>query len=54
MRSRGIVNEISNLATPRCDYIVQDLKSILEKIIPHFDNYPLLNLKKIMFVLKSL
>lgn len=36
----------SNLATPRCDFIVQDTASILDKIIPHFDKYPLLNLKQ--------
>lgn len=42
----GIVNVRSNLATPRCDYIVQDVKSILDNIIPHFHNYPLLNLKQ--------
>lgn len=38
----GVVNLRSNLATPRCDFIVQDTSSLLEKIIPHFDNYPLL------------
>lgn len=42
----GIVNVSPNLATPRCDYIVQDVKSILDNIIPHFNNYPLLNLKQ--------
>jgi hypothetical protein len=40
----------SNLATPRCDYIVQDAISLLEKIIPHFDSYPLSNLKQKDFV----
>lgn len=42
----GSVNVRSNTATPRCDYIVQDATSILEKILPHFDTYPLLNLKQ--------
>lgn len=42
----GIVHLRSNLATPRCDFIVQDVSSLLDKIIPHFDLYPLLNLKQ--------
>lgn len=42
----GSVNVRSNTATPRCDYFVQDTISILEKILPHFDTYPLLNLKQ--------
>jgi hypothetical protein len=29
-----------------CDYIVQDTTNLLEKIIPHFDSYPVLNLKQ--------
>lgn len=40
----GIVHLRSNSATPRCDFIVQDVSSLLDKIIPHFDLYPLLNL----------
>jgi hypothetical protein len=50
----------SNSATPRCDFIAQDVtsvfffvvtpykkkKKVLGKIIPHFDLYPLLNLKQ--------
>jgi LAGLIDADG endonuclease len=42
----GVVHIRSNPATPRCDFLVQDANSILEKIIPHFDSYPLLNLKQ--------
>ena len=42
----GLVNLRSNLSTPRCDYIVQDVTCLLKKIIPHFDLYPLLNLKQ--------
>lgn len=47
----GIVHLRSNLAThcpkgARCDFIVQDVSSLLDKIIPHFDLYPLLNLKQ--------
>ncbi len=41
----GVVNLRSNLSTPRCDFIVQDITSLL-KIIPHFDLYPLLNIKQ--------
>jgi hypothetical protein len=42
----GSVNLRSNTATPRCDFIVQDTTSLLEKILPHFDTYPLWNLKQ--------
>jgi hypothetical protein len=47
----GVVHLRSNLATPSpsmgwCDFIVQDVSSLLDKIIPHFDLYPLLNLKQ--------
>lgn len=42
----GSVNVRSNIATPRCDFIIQDATSLLEKILPHFDTYPLLNLKQ--------
>lgn len=40
----GSVNKRSN--TLRCDYIVQDTLNLMEKILPHFDKYPLLNLKQ--------
>ena len=36
----GVVHLRSNSATPRCDFIVQDATSLLNKIIPHFDLYP--------------
>ena len=42
----GYVNERSNTTTLRCDYIVQDTNDLMEKIIPHFNKYPLLNLKQ--------
>jgi hypothetical protein len=42
----GVVHLRSNLVTPRCDFIVQDTTSLLGKIIPHFDQYPILNLKQ--------
>lgn len=41
----GVVHLRSDLGTPRCDFIVQDTTSLLGKIIPHFDQYPILNLK---------
>ncbi len=41
----GVVNLRSNLSTPRCDFLVQDTSFIFENIIPHFEDYPLLNLK---------
>jgi hypothetical protein len=46
----GVVHVRSNLATPRCDYIVQDASSLVEKIIPHFESYPVSNLKQKDFV----
>lgn len=42
----GVVNLRSNLSIARCDFLVQDRNSLLEKVIPHFDKYPLLNLKQ--------
>jgi hypothetical protein len=42
----GVVHSRTNLATPRCDFIVQDTTTLLEKIIPHFDLHPILNLKQ--------
>lgn len=36
----------SNISTPRCDFIVQETSFLLDKIICHFDLYPLLNLKQ--------
>lgn len=36
----------SNASTARCDFLVQDHFSLLNKIIPHFEFFPLLNLKK--------
>jgi len=42
----GLVHLRANKSTPRCDFFVQDHTSLLEKILPHFDQYPLLNLKQ--------
>jgi hypothetical protein len=42
----GKVDVRSNTSTPRCDFIVQDTSFLLDKIISHFDRYPLLNLKQ--------
>ena len=44
--SCGSVSERSSSATLRCDYIVQDVTNLVEKILPHFDKYPILNLKQ--------
>ena len=33
----------------RCDFYVQDLNKIINNIIPHFDNYPLQNIKHLDF-----
>lgn len=41
----GFVNIRSNPKTPTGDYIVQEANSLLEKVRPHFDSYPLFNLK---------
>ena len=46
----GTVNLRSNISTPRCDFIVQDFDSLLNKVIRHFDSYPLLNLKQKDFI----
>lgn len=42
----GKVTVRSNTLTPRCDFLVQDTSFLLDKIINHFDLYPLLNLKQ--------
>lgn len=46
----GVVALRSNLSTPRCDFIIQDTTSILNKVLPHFDTYPLLNLKQLDYI----
>ena len=43
----GNVNERQN--TQRCDYYVQSFDKIYNIIIPHFDLYPLLNIKTLDF-----
>ena len=40
----GTVYVRSN-SSERCDFVVQDIKKLLSNIIPHFDLYPILNLK---------
>jgi hypothetical protein len=47
----GLVAVRSNPTTPRCDFIVQDKKSIIENIIPHFESYPMFNLKQTDFII---
>lgn len=44
----GKVNIRSN--TDRCDYYVQDFLQIYDNILPHFDNYPLYNIKSLDLV----
>ena len=41
----GKVDVRSNICTPRCDFIIQDTSFLLEKVVGHFDLYPLFNLK---------
>jgi LAGLIDADG endonuclease len=43
----GQVNTRSNC--DRCDFYVQDFSNIYDSIIPHFDNYPLHNIKHLDF-----
>jgi len=38
----------------RCDFYVQDFIKIYDNIIPHFDNYPLFNIKELDFLRKQL
>ena len=42
----GKVNERSN----RCDFYVQHFSKIYETVIPHFDKYPLYNIKTLDFI----
>ena len=35
--------------TDRCDYYVQDFEKICNHIIPHFDQFPLCNVKTLDF-----
>lgn len=56
----GTVYVRSN-SSNRCDFLVQDIKLLLSNIIPHFDIYPILNLKfqdyicfkKALYIIKS-
>jgi hypothetical protein len=40
----------SNLSTPRCDFVVQTFKDILNKVIPHFNKYSLKTSKKLDYL----
>lgn len=40
----------SNVSTPRCDFILQNSEKILNNVIPHFDKYPLENVKQLDYV----
>lgn len=46
----GRVVKRSNINTPRCDYVVQDIKNIATKIITHFERYPLQNIKHLDYL----
>jgi hypothetical protein len=39
-----------DLTTPRGDYIVQDMQNLLNRIIVHFEQYPLENIKHLDFL----
>lgn len=36
--------------TPRCDFWIQDLNSIITKVIPDFETYPLYNIKQLDYL----
>ena len=40
----------NNLTTPRCDFIIQNLTDLYDKVLPHFDKYPLNNLKQLDYL----
>lgn len=40
----------NNNATPRCDFIIQNLTDIYNKVLPHFDEYPLNNFKQLDYL----
>lgn len=46
----GYIAVRSNEKTLRCDFWVQDINSIIIKIIPHFEKYTLQNIKQLDFL----
>src|SRR5436305_7466619 len=46
----GVAKIRYNKKTLRCDYLVQDINSIQNKIIPHFEKYSLNNIKELDFL----
>lgn len=46
----GISKMRYNNKISRCDYYVQDINSIINKIIPHFEKYPLENIKELDYL----
>jgi len=46
----GTVYVRSDKFTSRCDFIIQDLNSIMTKVIPHFDLFPLGNFKQLDYL----
>lgn len=37
----------NNITTPRCDFIIQNFTDIYNKVLPHFNQYPLNNFKQL-------
>jgi hypothetical protein len=37
----------SNLSTPRCDFVIQNFEDMINKVITHFDKYPLDTIKQL-------
>lgn len=46
----GKVYYRTNVNTPRCDFIIQNLTHIIDKVLPHFDQYSLNNLKQLDYL----
>ena len=46
----GKVYTRKNPRTPRCDFIVQAARPVIDKLIPHFDKYPLLAVKQKYYI----
>lgn len=45
----GTVYTRTDLPSPRCDFMLQDAPNLLNHIIPHFEKYPLHNIKTLDF-----
>jgi hypothetical protein len=40
----------NNISTSRCDFVIQNLTDIYNKVLPHFDQYPLNNFKQLDYL----